>query len=331
MASDAAARLTSQRLAGPPATSVTEVVDHLLSIQAQDPRGMRLAIRSRSTGLTAADVDRALTEERSAVVAWLQRGTLHLVTAADYWWLRPLFAARQQNANARRLEQEAVSPRQADRGTEVVVDALAEGPQTRAQLRARLDDAGVPTAGQAIVQVLVAASIRHPIVRGPVIDGELAFVDAERWLEPAAPLDSDEALARLATRYLRGHRPATDRDLAAWTGLPLRDVRRGLEVAAIDPRTGVDDAPQPLPSPRLLGPFDPVLHGWSSREWVVGPHKDVVTTNGLFRPTALVDGRVVATWGLAGGELTIRPLEEIDPGTMTALEADAERVIEFSR
>ena len=56
-------RLTSQLLAGPVprgAGAAVAVTERLLAIQAQDPRGARLAIRARSAGATAADVDRAL-------------------------------------------------------------------------------------------------------------------------------------------------------------------------------------------------------------------------------------------------------------------------------
>jgi len=52
-------RLTAQLLAGPPARDPETVVGRLLAVQGQDQRGFRLAIRSRSTGLSAADVDRA--------------------------------------------------------------------------------------------------------------------------------------------------------------------------------------------------------------------------------------------------------------------------------
>ena len=52
------------------------------------------------------------------------------------------------------------------------------------------------------------------------------------------------------------------------------------------------------PAPRLLGPFDPVLLGWRSREDIVGAHRGIVTTNGLFRPFALVDGRAAGIWSL---------------------------------
>ena len=59
-----AARLTAQLLAGPAATDPQAVAERLLAVQAQDPMGFRLAVRARTEGVTAADVDRALTEER---------------------------------------------------------------------------------------------------------------------------------------------------------------------------------------------------------------------------------------------------------------------------
>jgi len=78
--------LAAQLLLGPPARSVGQVVDRLLAVQAQDLRAARLAVRARTTGLTAADVDREL-DNGTLVVTWLNRGTLHLVRSQDYWWL----------------------------------------------------------------------------------------------------------------------------------------------------------------------------------------------------------------------------------------------------
>jgi hypothetical protein len=55
----------------------------------------------------------------------------------------------------------------------------------------------------------------------------------------------------------------------------------------------------------------------------------VVTTNGVFRPVALVGGNAVATWSLAGGVITIAPLEPVAPGDLGALADDAADVLHY--
>lgn len=333
-----ARRLASQLLTGAPARSPEAVVGRLLAVQAQDGRGARLGIRARSAGLVAADVDRALSVTRSLVVSWLNRGTLHLVASADYWWLHALTTPRLAAGNERRLRQEGVSPAQTERGVAVVTEAVvSNGPQTRAQLRDRLDDAGIPTAGQALVHLLFAASLRTQVVRGPVIGTEQGFVSAPDWLgDRPDSLDRDEALARLARRYLAGHGPAAPADLAKWAGITIRDARLGFQSIAeeLTPMRGDLVVAGPAeaastPAPRLLGAFDELLHGWASREPIVGPHVGVVTTNGIFRPVVLVDGRAVGTWTLPGGVVSIRSLEPIPRRALGALVTEGADVLRF--
>jgi hypothetical protein len=84
-----------------------------------------------------------------------------------------------------------------------------------------------------------------------------------------------------------------------------------------------------FPPPRLLGAFDPLLHGWVSREPFVGGHAGVVTTNGIFRPVALVEGRTVATWAIPGGTVTITPLERLTRTVREALARDADDVLAY--
>src|SRR5580698_3016196 len=143
-----AGRFAAQLLTGEPARSAVDVTRRLLAVQGQDPRGARLAIRARSAGLCAADVDRALTAERSLLITWLNRGTLHLVSSEDYWWLHALTAPTLLTASARRLSQEGVTPAAAERGVAAIERALAqEGPLDRTQLRERIERAGVRTQG----------------------------------------------------------------------------------------------------------------------------------------------------------------------------------------
>ncbi|MGH2938471.1 MAG: DNA glycosylase AlkZ-like family protein, partial [Solirubrobacterales bacterium] len=144
----------------------------------------------------------------------------------------------------------------------------------------------------------------------------------------------DAMLGELARRYLVGHGPATDADLSRWAGISLGDARAGLEKIArriVDLGDGLVDLrkredPAPLPPPRLLGAFDPLLLGWASREAVIGEHKGLVTNNGIFRPFALVKGRAVATWRLPKGKVEIEHLEDGTKKATKELDADAREV-----
>jgi hypothetical protein len=241
-----AERLTAQLLAGAPAHGPVDVVRRLLAVQGQDARGARLAIRARTTGLGAADVDRALSDDRTLLITWLNRGTLHLVGREDYPWLHALTTPPLLTGNARRLAQEGVTRSFAERGVKVIERSLAEeGPLTRVELRDRIT-AGVRTEGQALVHLLMLASLRGIAVRGPMVGRQHAYVLVEDWLgKPAAAMDRDRALAELATSAsllrarLAPHRPhgrtaqqaRLGRDAKAVTGVEI-DVAflRGLHV-----------------------------------------------------------------------------------------------------
>jgi hypothetical protein len=183
------------------------------------------------------------------------------------------------------------------------------------------------------------AALQGLVVRGPVLDGEHAYVPVGDWLGPApAPMGREAALARLARRYLMGHGPASARDLARWAGIPLRDATAGLNAIAAETEPFGDDlialpgasAPTTVP-PRLLGAWDPLLLGWASREPVTADHDAAIVSGGVFRPFALTNGGAVATWRLAAGRVALEPLQLIDAGTRQALDADAEDVRRYLR
>jgi hypothetical protein len=332
-----AERLTAQALAGEPLRSPESVAERLLAVQGQDPRGARLAVRARTDGVTATDVDRALSE-RELLITWLNRGTLHLVRSEDYPWLHLLTAPTHFAGCKRRLQQEGLSERDGERALEAIERILGdEGALAGKDLRARLESAGIRTEGQVFIHLMFLAAARGVLVRGPMIGKQHAYVLVRDWLGKPKPVERERAVAELARRYLAGHGPADDRDLARWAGLPLRDARAGLEAIASELEQRDDGLVElrkrpetaPTPPPRLLGAFDPLLLGWTSRDEVVGPHKVLVTINGIFRPFALVDGRAVATWKLAGGKLTIEHLSQVKKKDAAALDQEAQRVLEF--
>ena len=352
-----ASQMLDRRIGGGPEAAVRA----LLAVQAQDRSAWRLALRARVAGIAATDVNVALTEKRSLVVAWLNRGTLHLVCAEDYPWLRVLSAPTLVTGNARRLSQEGLSLDDVERGVATIERALtSEGPLVRSDLRDRLAGQGIRTDGQALVHLLFATVIRGIAVQGPMIGSQHAFVHAREWLgtaaEPLSPDDRDRALAELARRDLVGHGPATDADLAKWAGLPLREARVGLRTIGAEledlggglvdlagrhdarlaaPGAAAAEPAQPLP-PRLLPSWDPSLVGWAGREPIlrqIDEPRVIPPGGGLFRPFATVDGVAAATWGLRrlGERLEVRidPFRPLDSEAIEALQAEAQDVARF--
>jgi hypothetical protein len=347
-------RLTSQLLAGAVPRgprAVVSVTERLLAIQAQDPRGARLAIRARSRGATAADVDRALTDDRSVLITWLCRGTLHLVTADDYPLLQALTTPQLVTASDRRLAQEGLSSAGVRRGIVAIERALADdGPLGIRSLRERALAAGVATAGQAMIHLLFRASLEGRIVRGPVSGADHRYALVSDWLPSASAqvarigADRDRALRELALRYLAGHGPAAARDLAKWAGVTLRDARAGLGSLGdrLRERDGglveLERGPRVArpPGPRLLGAFEPLLMGWCSREGVLGQHDPRVVSGGVFRAFAFAfasdadhPAGPVATWKLSRDGVELAPFDRLEERLYDALKRDGEQVLRF--
>ena len=174
-------------------------------------------------------------------------------------------------------------------------------------------------------------------VRGPMVGVHQAFVLVRDWLGEQPLVDRDRALAELGRRFLRGHGPAGERDLAKWAGLPLRDARAGLAAicSELEQRPGglVDLARRApaaeLPPPKLLGVFEPVLLGWVSREPLLGNDPARIVVGGLFRAFALARGRAVATWSLDGGKIELEPFGRLSREVRAALAHDGEDLIRY--
>jgi hypothetical protein len=329
-------RATAQLLGGARAADPAAAVAHLLAVQAQDLRAARLALRARRAATRAAAVDAVLSNDRTLVVTWLMRGTLHLVAREDLGWLHALTAPLAAATSTRRLAQLGGD---LERARPVVLGALADdGPLARPQLAERVAAAGLPAQGQVVPHVLSLIAAAGEIVLGPVHDGVQRFALTHDWLGPPGRSPArDSALAELARRYLRAHGPAAAADLASWAGLPLRDARAGLTAIARELRQDgelVDlrarGTPR-RPAPVLLPAFDPYLLGWRDRGFAVAPEhaRTVHPGGGIVRATALANGRAVAVWRFPRGRVALEPFAPPAAALATALAREAAAVERF--
>jgi hypothetical protein len=340
-----AERVHAQALANPRAGTAIGAVGRVGSLQAQDPRALRLAVRARSDGLDEASVRGAFDPRGGLVTTWLMRGTLHAVPVEDVRWLLDLLRRPRTAGRTRRLAL-GVTDDLLDRALPLLDEVLRPGPLTRAEVVAALADRGVSIGpGQAPVHMLVAAAREGVVCRGADRGDEPTYVRLADRAAAVQPLDRDEALARLAHRYLRGHGPATSADLAAWSGLPLRDARAGL--AGIGPEieeVRICGAPAyRIPGEphtrdetvRLLPAFDEYALGYKGRDLSLEAAYAgrIQAGGGIIHPSVLAGGRIVGTWrqrrtrtGLA---VEVEPFGRLPRGTRAGLAAEAEEIGRF--
>lgn len=339
----AALRAASQRLHRP-ASGPRDAAALLRAIggaQSQEPRAGRLQLRARSRTLTSAEIERARTDERSVVRSWLMRGTVHLVATEDIGWLLPLFSDRISAWSRRRLAQLGLSDAQRERAVEAARRALAtQGPMARSEVVEVASRAGVEIDDQRRVHLFILLCAEGIACIGPDKGRESTVVATADWIGEPRRRGREESLADLARLYVRAYAPASERDFAFWSGLPLRDCRRGLERIAAEceavtvgsetalvPRGWSARAPR-SPVVRLLGAFDTYLMGYASRDHAadgVGQRR-VLPGGGVLRPTICVDGRFAGIWSSkrSGKVLTvsIEPFDGFDGSWLPAIEAE---------
>lgn len=301
-------RLRSQHLVTPHAASATEVLAHLLAVQAENPGQAAWAVASRTRRPDARELDTLLDEGR-VVRTHVLRPTWHFVAAEDIGWLLELTAPRIRPLLTRQLDQ--VHGLVGSRFTKVgaaVVEALTRAPdQTREEVAEHVRAAGVDPAGQLLGWLLMVLELDGLVCSGRPREGVHTYAAfADRVPSTPRP-DRDEALARLALRYFTGHGPATERDLAYWATLTLGDVRKG--VGAVrdrltsfehDGRTfwhAADQEPpggRQRPSGHLLQILDEVYRGYQDSRMVLDVAGVVPTGRETAVGMALVDAQMVA-------------------------------------
>jgi hypothetical protein len=241
------------------------------------------------------------------------RTTVHMIPTEDAGWWLPIFEPGIEKWSRRRLDQLGMRAADADRALDVIAKALAdEGPMTRPEAAERVVEAGVKLNANTRLHVIGLAVTSGIACLGPDRGKTTTcLVRREDWLPKMPKFDRAKALAELARVYIRAFAPATDRDFAYWSGLPLRDVRAGLdsiskeieevrvgEETMLAPRGGLSRLPA-TGQVRMLGNFDTYLLGWKDRSFSVASEHAIHVKEGgggWIRPVIIEDGIVVGGW-----------------------------------
>lgn len=309
-------RMARQRLVGEPYADVTAAVGHLTAVQSQEFDDALWSLSRRTAGSPiGADIAEEVAGGR-IVRHHVLRPTWHFVLVDDLDWLLDLTAARIAATMRPQLRSTGLFD---DRDRLVafvgqIVEA-ADAPLTRREIGERLTEQGIELKGQALGHLTMSAELDKVVTTGPRRGSWDTFVPYAARI-PTVALDRDEAVARLASRYLGSHGPATPQDFAWWSGLTLTDAKAGFAandtVELSDGLLDLADPPTregPAADPRtqLLSLFDEYVIAYKDRTIYAAPVAAGGTIDVWGGNLVVVDGVVAGTWK------TRRPRRTTDP------------------
>lgn len=298
-------RLHNQKLSAPDCKQAVDVVRWLGAVQAQDFPAAKWALALRMRAATDAVIQQAY-DEGKILRTHLMRPTWHFVAPDDIRWLLELTAPR-VNANCgsafRMFELDTTVFK---RTTKILTKALqGEKHLTRAELRAVLNRAGVAADdGIRLGHIMIRAELDGVVCSGPRRNKQFTYALLEERVPPTKALPLDEALAKLTKRYFTSHGPATLQDYVWWSGLTVKDAKRGIELIdghlrreLVDAKTYLlkraNSSPQSALHPsHLLPAYDEYNVAYKHREAGLGP-------------TVIVDGKAVGTWKATTSKKTL--------------------------
>jgi hypothetical protein len=337
-------------------------------LHATEPPTVYLSVACRVDGVTVADVDEALFEDRTLVRQLAMRRTLFvfprdLLPAA--WGSA---AARVADQEFRRIAKDAAAAGLAADGAQwleaarrAVLDALhgEDRGLTTTEIRARVPEVAgtvtvspgtrwggeVPIAPRVLTQLGASGAIVRAENDSHWRISRHRWKPMDRWLDEVPPAwSSEDGYAELVRRWLTTFGPGTTTDLKWWLGSTVGAVKHALarldavEVSLDRGATGwvlpddLDEGEPVEPWAALLPVLDPTLMGWKERDFYLDPDHVpyLFDSNGNGGTTAWWDGRVVGCWVQDdAGVVRVVLREDVGEDGAAALETEAERLTDW--
>ncbi|MFN0016024.1 MAG: winged helix DNA-binding domain-containing protein [Saprospiraceae bacterium] len=285
------------------------VVAHLGAVQAQDYPMAKWAIGARLPTATGATIEAAL-DTGALVRTHVLRPTWHIVPGHDVRWMLALTGKHIRAAAAARARDLGLDSAICTKANDLIVKALEGGKHlTREEVMQALERGGVATNSSRAVHFMMNAETDAIVCNGVARDKEQTYTLLDEKVPQGAMLSREEALSTLASRFFSSHAPAMLADFHWWSGLPMPDARAGLESIKKNLQSfewegktywlGEDTARDTGGSSVFFLPaFDEYTVSYKDRSAVFEPRwqPEVITSNGIFRPIIVVDGKVVGLW-----------------------------------
>lgn len=296
-----------------------EVVQAIGGLHAQLMSSAELSLAARVHDLQPDDVANDLWEARQLVKLWAMRGTLHLLTKADYPLMVAALSTRRNFEKKSWEKYFGVSVKELYAIIEAAQVVLTDEGLTREALAdAIAAQSAIPDLREKLLSswgaVLKPIAAQGYLCFGPNRGQNVSFVSPEKWLGAWETVDETEALTVILRRFLAAYGPSTPDLFMRWFALEARDAKRLFKLLAdelaevsLDGKTfwllraDIDalDAAQATGMLRLLPYFDPYTVSLSrlADTLMDTTYKArVYRGQGWISPVILLDGAIVGVW-----------------------------------
>jgi hypothetical protein len=302
-------RLINQQLAGTKFTTAKEIVSHLGAVQAQDYEMAKWAIGVRLSK-TEKEIEQAL-NKGEIIRTHILRPTWHFVSADDIRWMLELTAPHIKAASTSMSRHFGLEDKIFKRSNKIIQKALSVGKHlTREELMILLQKKGIATNDVRSIHLMFRAEAEGIVCNGIKRGKQFTYALLDERVPATKSLKKEEALAELAKRYFNSHGYATLQDFCWWSGLTITNAKIGLESikSTLDSVKINDQAYwthnnssteiKDFESIHFLPAFDEFMVSYKDRSASLDPKntKSTITTNGIFKPIIIVNGKVEGIW-----------------------------------
>lgn len=220
-------RLYNTGLSNVPFKTAPDAVSHLGAVQAQDFSAAKWGLGLRVKNSTDKGMEKAFNQGK-ILRTHVMRPTWHFITPDDILWMLELTAPRVKTTLASSNRRLKLDDDLLSKSNAAITKALENHAYlTRQELKIVLAYAGIDTDVQRLAHIIMWAELDGLICSGPKREKQFTYALLEERVEKTGKLSRRQALSNLAVNYFRSHGPAQVKDFSWWSGLTLKDAKRG--------------------------------------------------------------------------------------------------------
>ncbi|BAI60461.1 conserved hypothetical protein [Methanocella paludicola SANAE] len=331
------------------AERLVEMVWDIGGLHATSAIGPYISAFLRCKDFRREDLDRELYVNKSLGQLRCMRFTMYIQPTGAFAMYHSAMKRTFETGYLSRLKRVAMPEKEYERLERSILALLRDGGKTAAEIKKAL---GVDTS---LFQVLNAMCDTGLLAKGMPKGSWKSNLHTYHLFGdyyPDVDLEMEEKLATasLALHYLKAFGPATEADIAWWTGLRRSDIREAIEsleartdridvsglgndmiVDYVDIRSIQGARAPKKPAVRLLPSLDPYLMGYKDRDRYLDKkhYGCVYDRSGNATTCIMVDGRIAGVWDIDEKAIGVYLFEEAPESVLREIRRQAEEMSVF--